>query len=46
MLVIILYREIWHYISIVSLEMNKLTDSIKADPDKMAIYINCAPEKR
>lgn len=26
--------------------MNKLTDSIKADPDKMAIYINSAPEKR
>ncbi|XP_060552412.1 inositol 1,4,5-trisphosphate receptor type 2-like [Ruditapes philippinarum] len=39
------FEEIWHYISIVSLEMNKLTDSIKADPDKMAIYINCAPEK-
>ena len=30
----------------VSVEMNRLTDSIKEDPDKIAIYIKTAPEKR
>ena len=26
--------------------MNRLTDSVKEDPDKIAIYIKTAPEKR
>ena len=30
----------------VSVEMNRLTDSVKEDPDKIAVYIKTAPEKR
>ena len=39
-------RDLWDYISKVSVEMNRLTDSVKEDPDKIAIYIKTAPEKR
>ncbi|XP_041375499.1 inositol 1,4,5-trisphosphate receptor type 3-like [Gigantopelta aegis] len=37
--------ELWEYISSLSIEMNRLTDSIKEDPDKIAIYLKTAPEK-
>ena len=42
----IFYRDLWDYMSKVSVEMNRLTDSVKEDPDKIAIYIKTAPEKR
>jgi len=41
-----LNRELWEFMSTVSVEMNRLTDSVKEDPDKIAIYIKTAPEKR
>ena len=42
----IIFRDLWDYMSKVSVEMNRLTDSVKEDPDKIAIYIKTAPEKR
>ena len=41
-----IFRDLWDYMSKVSVEMNRLTDSVKEDPDKIAIYIKTAPEKR
>ena len=43
---LLFHRDLWDYMSKVSVEMNRLTDSIKEDPDKIAIYIKTAPEKR
>ncbi|KAL5022859.1 hypothetical protein ScPMuIL_002014, partial [Solemya velum] len=37
--------ELWDYLSAMSIEMNRLTDSIKEDPDKIAIHLKTAPEK-
>ncbi|XP_071092410.1 inositol 1,4,5-trisphosphate-gated calcium channel ITPR3-like isoform X4 [Haliotis cracherodii] len=37
--------ELWDYLSSLSIEINRLTDSIKEDPDKIAIYLKTAPEK-
>ncbi|XP_036355381.1 inositol 1,4,5-trisphosphate receptor type 3-like [Octopus sinensis] len=37
--------DLWEYLSNVSVEMNRLTDSIKEDPDKIAIHLKTAPEK-
>ncbi|WAR13356.1 ITPR1-like protein, partial [Mya arenaria] len=39
------FGDLWEFMSNVSVEMNRLTDSIKEDPDKIAIYIKTAPEK-
>lgn len=39
-------RDLWDYISNLSIEMNRLTDSIKEDPDKIAIHLKTAPERR
>lgn len=41
-----IFRELWDYLSNLSVEMNRLTDSIKEDPDKIAIHLKTAPEKR
>ncbi|VDI71716.1 Hypothetical predicted protein [Mytilus galloprovincialis] len=38
-------EELWDYLSNLSIEMNRLTDSIKEDPDKIAIQLKTAPEK-
>lgn len=42
----ILCRDLWEYLSNLSIDMNRLTDSIKEDPDKIAIHLKTAPEKR
>lgn len=39
-------RDLWDYMSNLSIEMNRLTDSIKEDPDKIAIHLKTAPERR
>lgn len=37
--------DLWEYLSNVSVDTNRLTDSIKEDPDKIAIHLKTAPEK-
>ncbi|XP_021341779.1 inositol 1,4,5-trisphosphate receptor type 2-like [Mizuhopecten yessoensis] len=38
-------EDLWEYLSNLSIDMNRLTDSIKEDPDKIAIHLKTAPEK-
>ncbi|KAL4233979.1 hypothetical protein ACF0H5_005634 [Mactra antiquata] len=39
------YDDLWDYLATASVQMNHLTDNIKEDPDKIALYIKTAPEK-
>lgn len=39
-------RDLWDYLSNLSIDMNRLTDSVKEDPDKIAIHLKTAPERR
>ncbi|KAL4233980.1 hypothetical protein ACF0H5_005635 [Mactra antiquata] len=39
------FGDLWEFMSTVSVEMNRLTDGVKEDPDKIATYIKTAPEK-
>ncbi|BFZ19741.1 hypothetical protein BsWGS_22780 [Bradybaena similaris] len=38
--------ELWDYLSSLSIEINRLTDSIRDDPEKLGIHLKTAPEKR
>ncbi|KAK3086885.1 hypothetical protein FSP39_024881 [Pinctada imbricata] len=38
-------EDLWDYLSNLSIDMNRLTDSVKEDPDKIAIHLKTAPEK-
>ncbi|KAH9498183.1 hypothetical protein Btru_007903 [Bulinus truncatus] len=38
-------RELWEYLSSLSIEINRLTDSIRDDPEKLGIHLKTAPEK-
>ena len=38
--------ELWEYLASLSIEMNRLTDSIREDPEKIGIHLKTAPEKR
>uniref|UniRef100_A0A2C9M7Z8 Uncharacterized protein n=1 Tax=Biomphalaria glabrata TaxID=6526 RepID=A0A2C9M7Z8_BIOGL len=37
--------ELWEYLSSLSIEINRLTDSIRDDPEKLGIHLKTAPEK-
>ncbi|XP_078335085.1 inositol 1,4,5-trisphosphate-gated calcium channel ITPR2-like [Crassostrea virginica] len=39
------HEDLWDYMSNLSIEMNRLTDGIKEDPDKIAIHLKTAPER-
>ncbi|XP_076470932.1 inositol 1,4,5-trisphosphate-gated calcium channel ITPR2-like isoform X2 [Babylonia areolata] len=38
-------NELWEYLASLSIEMNRLTDSVREDPEKIGIHLKTAPEK-
>ncbi|KAK3610322.1 hypothetical protein CHS0354_029791 [Potamilus streckersoni] len=39
------FGDLWEFLSNVSVDMNRLTDSVKEDPDKIGTHLKTAPEK-